>query len=474
MATKTSTVDLSVDNQLLKIIEQKQVTNFDWSNDISPILPPPTDNPHLTPNLKQLKALTLTDDSLRDGLGGIRIVPKVKDAINYIQKVDEFGVEKEIISIFSGADSSTAHFTDEILQYFAENELSVQPAITIPAIDIALEWAKHCKKIYPRLLLIPFIGTAPTRLLAENWTEEIVIEKIYQSISQAHKFGFELSCVVEHATQTPPEFLKKVLTAQIEASEGSLKGIALADTIGCGTPPAIARLFSFGRNLLSKLKASHIPLELHAHNDTGLAAINSVSAVCAGAKSVHVVPRGIGERAGNTSLEEIVLIFNRFYEQADIACPWNLKKLDDLLEAFHCMSKLPEPMCGVLGKNANQTGYGTHAAALEKLDSLKLAADKKISLLQQQLAEMTGIQKKIDGMSNNLYTAINLEAIGRKNVIIPGPQLGAKGVNYLARQYNLELSEKEISTIVKNLGKINHELTDQEFIALVNQIKKKS
>lgn len=153
---------------------------------------------------------------------------------------------------------------------------------------------------YPVVHLV--IGTSDIHLAHKlHMSRARVVEGIGQCVRRARRWSDTVQFSLEDATRSDPVFLRQCAGTAVEA--GATR-INIADTVGCATPdefgPLIADLVQFlGRDTI---------VSAHCHNDMGLATANALAAVRAGARQVEVTVNGIGERAGNTALEEIAVI----------------------------------------------------------------------------------------------------------------------------------------------------------------------
>jgi 2-isopropylmalate synthase len=134
-------------------------------------------------------------------------------------------------------------------------------------------------------------------------TEEEVVTAVKSGISRAREFTDDVEYSAEDATRSNPDFLMKVLATALEAGATTLN---VPDTVGFATPNDYFALMS---RVVNEVKGDNqdVTVSTHCHNDLGLAVANSLSAVQAGARQIEVAVNGIGERAGNTSLEEVVM-----------------------------------------------------------------------------------------------------------------------------------------------------------------------
>ena len=148
-----------------------------------------------------------------------------------------------------------------------------------------------------------FLATSPLhRQFKLNMSREQVIETGIKAISHARKYCDDIEFSAEDAIRTEPEFLIEVLSRMIEAGATTVN---VPDTVGYTTPEEIFSLFSRLKREVRGI--DKVILSSHCHNDLGLGVANSIAAVAAGARQVECTINGIGERAGNAALEEIVM-----------------------------------------------------------------------------------------------------------------------------------------------------------------------
>ncbi|MGV3578434.1 2-isopropylmalate synthase [Brevundimonas sp.] len=149
-----------------------------------------------------------------------------------------------------------------------------------------------------------FIGTSPIHRAAKlRMTPDQVLAQAVRSVEYARTHFHDVEFSAEDAIRTEPEFLAEVLEAAAGAGASTLN---VPDTVGYATPDEIANLYRF---LISKIRPRfpNVIFSAHCHNDLGLAVANSLSAVEAGVRQVESTINGIGERAGNAALEEVVM-----------------------------------------------------------------------------------------------------------------------------------------------------------------------
>ncbi|MBP2628395.1 MAG: Homocitrate synthase [Firmicutes bacterium] len=171
-----------------------------------------------------------------------------------------------------------------------------------------------------------------------NKSREWVITQLKQSIELAHSFGCTVTVGAEDASRADMEYFLQV--ADIAAKMGAIH-IRYADTVGCLTPVVTHNIF---QKLIPRCP---LPIEVHMHNDFGLASANTVVALDAGSTLSSTTVSGIGERAGNAGLEEVVTTLHCLYGMDTGIDVRDLKKLSELVMRASNRSAFPyQPVIG--------------------------------------------------------------------------------------------------------------------------------
>ena len=137
--------------------------------------------------------------------------------------------------------------------------------------------------------------------------KEEIIKIAVNSILQAMEYTKDIEFSPEDASRTEMEFLEEITQAAIEAGATTIN---LPDTVGYATPRSYGEIFSHMISKLPIIRQRGVVLSAHCHDDLGMAVANSIAAIQAGARQVECTINGIGERAGNAALEEIVMMLN--------------------------------------------------------------------------------------------------------------------------------------------------------------------
>ncbi len=166
-----------------------------------------------------------------------------------------------------------------------------------------IERASEAVRPAERRRIHTFISTSPLHMEHKlRMSPEAVLEAISTSVALARSTTDDVEWSAEDATRTEPEFLRRAVERAIRAGATTIN---LPDTVGYAMPDDMARMFADIRDNVPG--ADEVILSTHNHNDLGLAVANALAAVSAGARQVECTINGIGERAGNTALEEVVM-----------------------------------------------------------------------------------------------------------------------------------------------------------------------
>jgi 2-isopropylmalate synthase len=219
-------------------------------------------------------------------------------------------------------------------------------------IEVAAEALKHAKK--PRIHT--GIGTSDSHIKFKfNSNREAIIERAVEAVSYAKTFVEDVEFYAEDAGRTDNEFLARICEAVVKAGATVLN---IPDTTGYCLPEEYgAKMKYLKENVKGIDKAI---LSCHCHNDLGLATANSIAGVINGARQIECTINGIGERAGNTSLEEVVMIL-RQHPDLNLDTTINSKLLYDTSQMVsRRMGMVVQPNKAIVGANAFAHSSGIH------------------------------------------------------------------------------------------------------------------
>lgn len=369
------------------------------------------------------KKILVHDTTLRDGeqTPGVSLLPEEKLAI--AKALDDIGVDV----IEAGAAITSPGEQESIKKITCENlraEVSSFARIVIDDIDKAL-WCG-----VDSVFLV-----APTSDLHIKYKlgidREELLRRMVCAIEYSKEHGLIVDLCAEDGSRTDPSFLEKVLKT---ATECKIDRFTIADTVGIMTPDKIEEIF------LRLAKKARVPLGIHCHDDLGLATANTICAVRSGAAIIDVAVNGLGERAGNTSLEEAVMALKLGYGYETGIKTEKILALSELVEKI-CGIPVP-PNKAIVGENAF-----THEAGIH----------------------VDGILKKAE-----TYEAIKPELVGAKRMFVLGKHVGAKSVKKMLEDQKISVSDeqlKEIFSQIKYMGDKGKRVTSADLEVIADSVQ---
>ena len=365
------------------------------------------------------------DTTLRDGeqSPGVALSPEQKLLI--AKKLDKLGVdaiEAGFPVVSEGEKKAIRMITDANLS----SEICGLARTSKKDIDAAVD----CGLKY----IHAFIATSDIHLEHKlHLTRDEALSKAIEAVEYGKSRGLQVEFSAEDATRSDREFLKKVFG---EVAKAGADRIDIPDTVGYSTPQYIAEITK------DAIAASKLPVSVHCHNDFGLAVANAISGIQAGAQCAHVTINGIGERAGNASLEELVMALQCLQFDKKWETNINTKLLYETSRYISNLVGMPvQPNKAIVGENAfgHESGIHTHGV-----------------------------------LSNPLtYEPINPELVGRKRWFQVGKHAGAHGMSAMLKEYGIEPDKEQTQIIlekVKRLGDQGKQVTDVELLSIASEI----
>ena len=291
------------------------------------------------------------DTTLRDGeqVPGCKL--ETKEKLKIAEKLDSLGVDI-IEAGFPVSSPGDFKSVLEISKVIKNASVCGLTRAVKNDIDVAVDALKYAKK--PRLHT--GIGTSRTHILHKfNSTPEKILERAVEAVKYSKKFIEDVEFYAEDAGRTDNDFLALICEKVIDAGATVLN---IPDTTGYCLPYEYGEKISFLVNNVKNIDKATI--SCHCHNDLGLATANSIHGVISGARQIECTINGIGERAGNTSLEEVVMILKQ-HDELSLDTNINTKLL---LETSQMVSELMgmvvQPNKAIVGANAFAHSSGIH------------------------------------------------------------------------------------------------------------------
>jgi 2-isopropylmalate synthase len=298
------------------------------------------------------KIVKIFDTTLRDGEQSPGASLNIEEKIAIAKQLEKLGVDV-IEAGFAAASPGDFEAINTIAKTIKNSTIASLSRAVKPDIEKALEAIKPA----PRQRLHTFIATSPIHVEKKlKMSYEAVLEAAVDAVKFARNGCEEVEFSAEDATRSDWDYLCKIVESVINAGACVVN---LPDTVGYTTPQEYADLIKYIKNNVPNIDKAEI--SVHCHNDLGMAVANSLSAVLAGADQVECTINGIGERAGNASLEEIVMAIKVRNDIYQVSTNINTK---EIYRTSRLVSKLTgidiQRNKAIVGKNAFAHEAGIH------------------------------------------------------------------------------------------------------------------
>jgi 2-isopropylmalate synthase len=370
------------------------------------------------------KKIRIFDTTLRDGeqTPGVTVSPDQK--LEIAMKLDELGVDT-IEAGFPVVSPGEVEAIKKIIKQGLKAEICGLARTTQNDIDVALK--SDLKYIHT------FIATSDIHLQYKlKMTREQVLEKAVYAVEYAKKHGLIVEFSAEDATRSEIQFLNNIFKSVAEAGADR---IDIPDTVGYSTPQYISKLVA------DVAEVTGLPVSVHCHNDFGLAVANSIAGFQAGAACAHVTINGLGERAGNAALEELVMACQCLYQISHNIKTEQLYNVSKFVSS--AMGIIVQPNKAIIGENAfgHESGIHTH------------------------------------GIINNplTYEPISPELVGRKRWMQAGKHAGAHGIKAILDEFGITATDLQLKEIVEKQKLIadgGKSITTSDLLSLASEVLK--
>lgn len=352
-----------------------------------------------------MKQIKIFDTTLRDGEQSPGCSMNLQEKLEVAHALEKLKVDI-IEAGFAISSPGDFESVKSIAEAVHECTVASLARLNVKDIDAAYEAVKGAAN--PRIHV--FIATSPLHLEYKlKMTEDQVLEKTRELVAYAKKYCSDIEFSAEDATRSDPAYLAKVVDTAIKAGATTIN---LPDTVGYTTPTEMRELIEY---VMKNVDGSDkVDFSVHCHNDLGLGVANSLAGVIGGATQIECTVNGLGERAGNTSLEEVVMAMRT---RPDVFT--NLPRIDTT--KIYNTSKL---VYNIIGQTPalNKPIVGANAFAHE-----------------------AGIHQHGVLANRKTYEIMTPESVGiTTNKIVLGKHSGKHAFDTRLRELGYELSEEEL------------------------------
>ncbi|MDQ3133392.1 MAG: LeuA family protein [Acidobacteriota bacterium] len=397
---------------------------YDW-NQIDPAAPAPG------------RPISFDDETLRDGLQSPSVCePPVEKKLELLHLMNDLGIDTADIGL-PGAGGTHAAGVEKLAREIVEQKLRIRPNCAArthrndiqPIIDIS-------QRAGIAIEACTFIGSSPVRFYAEDWTLDKLLRLTEDAVTFAVSEGLPVMYVTEDTTRADPETLRALYTTAIRCGA---RAVCVCDTVGHSTPDGARAVVRFVKSIIEE-QGELVRLDWHGHQDRGLGVINSIAAIEGGADQVHGSALGMGERVGNTPMDQL-LVNLKLMGWIDN----DLSKLKDYCAAASESCDWAIPLnYPVFGRDAFRTATGVHAAAVIK-----------------------SYKKGDSALADLVYSGVPAALFGMRQVIEVGPMSGKSNVVYWLESRGIEATEERVARIFDHAKSAHGVLSEEAVQALV-------
>jgi 2-isopropylmalate synthase len=384
----------------------------------------------------------LDDETLRDGLQSPSVIdPPTDIKIKILHLMDSLGIETADIGL-PGAGPRQRDAVERLCREIADEGLRIQANCAARTMIVDIEpIADVVQKTGVPIEACVFIGSSPIRQYAEEWDLEHILRHTREAIDFAVREGLEVMYVTEDTVRAKPEHLRVLLSAGIEAGA---RRVCLCDTVGAAVPAGVRNLVSWVKQLLEELGVEDtVGIDWHGHRDRGLDVANTLAAIEAGATRVHGTALGIGERVGNTPMEQLLVNLRLLGWRDD-----DLTSLPEYVETVSEAVGVPIPInTPIIGRDAFRTATGVHAAAVVKAQ-----------------------RKGQAWLADRVYSGVPASWVGREQEIEIGHMSGASNVVFYLDTRDLPSGPKVVEAVLAAAKKSERLLTEEEILDAVHSV----
>lgn len=387
--------------------------------------------------VRPARRIEFDDETLRDGLQSPSVTqPGVDEKLELLRLMDTLGLDTADIGL-PGAGGRMKEETLAVALAMTRDKLRIAPNCAARSLEADLQpiadIAQACGRPVQAAM---FIGSSPLRQYVEGWTLDTLLAHTRTALAFAKREHIDVMYVTEDTTRAQPADLERLF---LTAVEGGASRLCLCDTCGHATPNGVAALVRWTRALLDGRGLRHVRLDFHGHMDRGLGVWNSIAALEAGVDRVHGTALGIGERVGNTPMDQLLVNLS-LMGWIDL----DLRSLAVYGETASRIAGVPIPHgYPVVGRDAFETATGVHAAAILK------AMDKGDRWL-----------------ADRVYSGVPASDFGLEQKIAVGPLSGHSNVVGWLRSRGHAAGERRVAAILERAKTSDRLLRDDEILEI--------
>ena len=396
-------------------------------------------------SLRPTGQVLLNDETLRDGLQSPSVRdPSIQEKIDILHLMEALGINSLDLGL-PGAGQRAIEQCEALAREIVQHKMKIRANCAARTVENDIRpIADIVQRTGLKVEAATFLGSSPIRRYTEGWTDDFLLKTTETAVKYAISLGLDVMYVTEDTTRCDPDMVRRLYTTAIHCGA---RAIVVCDTAGHATPMGTFALVRFVVEEVVKPSGEKIRVDWHGHCDRGLAIANSMAALVAGADCVHATALGIGERVGNTQMDQMLVNLKLMG-----TAPWadqDLTKLKDYCQAVSRATGVPIPInYPVVGEDAFRTATGVHASAVIK-----------------------AYKKRDVELANTVYSGVPAHVFGLEQVIDIGPMSGKSNIHFWLERHGMPDTDDVVDKIYRRAKASDHTLSEAEILECLNGAK---
>ena len=371
-------------------------------------------------DLQPQRRIELDDETLRDGLQSPSVRnPSIEEKLEMVHLMASVGIDAADIGLPAAGKrvfDDTLRCAEEIARCRLPIEPNCAARTVVSDVEPIVEISQRAG--------IPveascFIGSSPIRQYAEQWDIDRLVRFTEKAVKFAVGHNLPVMYVTEDTTRADPDDLRRLYSTAVEAGA---RRVCVSDTVGHATPSGAQAVIRFVRRVVEAYDED-VKVDWHGHRDRGLAEANALAAATAGASRLHGTALGVGERVGNTPIDQLLVNL--------ALLGWSERDLSRLAEYCQLVARttgVPFPdNYPAFGADAFRTMTGVHAAAIVKARA-----------------------KNDEWLADRVYSSVPASLVGCRQIIEIGPMSGVSNVVHWLQEHGYPQDKELVDSLFEH------------------------
>lgn len=374
------------------------------------------------------------DETLRDGLQSASVRhPSNDEMVEILHCMARLGMESVNIGL-PGAGAHVVESARRLAREIRDHDLPMLPNCAARTLVQDIEPIQRIsEEVGIRIEVAMFIGSSPIRMEVEQWDVDHLLKTSEKAMDYCAAHDLPIMYVTEDTTRASPETVRRLYG---QALDMGAQRLVVCDTVGHVTPDGARSLVQFVRQVARDHGKPDVWIDWHGHQDRGLAVINTIAAYEAGADRLHGAGLGVGERAGNCPMDQLLVNLKLL---GYLAPDRDLTAMMDYVQKVARYLDVKVPFnYPVVGNDAFETGTGVHAAAVIK-----------------------ALRRGDTYLANRVYSGVPADQFGLAQKIAVGPMSGKSNVIWWLEHNGYEATPERVDRLFEAAKTSSRTLPDE-------------